>query len=366
MRAWVVAPESGDYRFFVTGEYRVELFFSPDEGSLNKKRICYVDGWAAYNDWFYKTHLKSAVIRLEAGQRYYLEVLAKSEGQRNLAQVGWTTPSQGTPSLIPSSQLIAFGAEDDADDDLMADAWEQEHFGNLEAPPQQDPDQDGLTNLQEFRNSLNPSLSDSDGNGRSDAGEVTGHLTYDVWLDQSSSTAQAFLNSPGYQQAPRLRLLVGSGNEPGTLQRNYIGILRGYLVPATTGTYKFELRNARDNFALYLSTGESPENKQLLTTKTYQQISRSLQAGQRYYVELVHKTAEQPYPAQLYWVKPGTTSSVPVDPVALRALDQPGLPPQEPLPSPGLGRTSPSTAVGRPIPVPPNSKKGFSPWMWRH
>jgi hypothetical protein len=44
----------------------------------------------------------------------------------------------------------------DSDGDGLADAWEQQHFGTLNAQPGDDPDGDGMTNLQEYRSGTDP------------------------------------------------------------------------------------------------------------------------------------------------------------------------------------------------------------------
>ena len=62
---------------------------------------------------------------------------------------------------------------DDVDGDGMSDTWERANFGNLDAGPGEDPDQDGLTNLQEFQQNTNPKNADSDGDGVSDGVEVS-------------------------------------------------------------------------------------------------------------------------------------------------------------------------------------------------
>jgi hypothetical protein len=52
---------------------------------------------------------------------------------------------------------LRFGvAPADSDGDGLADAWEQQHFGNLNANANGDPDGDGMNNFREFRAGTNP------------------------------------------------------------------------------------------------------------------------------------------------------------------------------------------------------------------
>jgi hypothetical protein len=61
----------------------------------------------------------------------------------------------------------------DADNDGLDDAWETRYFGDISATPGADDDGDGLTNLEEFLKSTNPTSRDSDGDGISDGDEVS-------------------------------------------------------------------------------------------------------------------------------------------------------------------------------------------------
>ncbi|NWK56540.1 arylsulfatase [Verrucomicrobiaceae bacterium N1E253] len=56
----------------------------------------------------------------------------------------------------------------DSDADGLADQWELEHFGNLDAKPDEDPDGDLLDNIGEQQRGTNPNKKDTDGDGLTD------------------------------------------------------------------------------------------------------------------------------------------------------------------------------------------------------
>lgn len=61
----------------------------------------------------------------------------------------------------------------DEDDDGMPDDWESQYGLNpLVNDASKDPDQDGLTNLQEYRNNTNPKSKDTDSDGMPDGWEI--------------------------------------------------------------------------------------------------------------------------------------------------------------------------------------------------
>lgn len=60
----------------------------------------------------------------------------------------------------------------DSDGDGLPDPWEQTHFGDLARDGTGDYDQDGLTDLDEYRSGTNPTARDSDADGMADGWEV--------------------------------------------------------------------------------------------------------------------------------------------------------------------------------------------------
>ncbi len=77
--------------------------------------------------------------------------------------------------------------QDDNDGDGMADAWEIDHFGTTDVDGTKDTDQDGLSDLLEYRNRLDPRHPDSDRDGFTDSWEVANG--YDP-LDPTSPSTQ--------------------------------------------------------------------------------------------------------------------------------------------------------------------------------
>jgi hypothetical protein len=116
LRGFLTAPTTGDYTFWLSCDDNGELSLSSDESPAGKQRIAYVSGspaWTDYVEWNKFPTQKSAVVRLVAGKRYYVEALLKEDIAEDHLAVGWLKPGQiGTlPSeIIPGEQLSPFAA----------------------------------------------------------------------------------------------------------------------------------------------------------------------------------------------------------------------------------------------------------------
>jgi hypothetical protein len=65
-------------------------------------------------------------------------------------------PVVATVNGVPSNGVTFTVGPADSDSDGLPDAWELQYFGNLNQGPNDDPDGDGITNIQEFYEGRNP------------------------------------------------------------------------------------------------------------------------------------------------------------------------------------------------------------------
>jgi hypothetical protein len=66
--------------------------------------------------------------------------------------------------------------DDDSDNDGLLDVWEWNEFGNLDQGANDDPDHDGLANLQEYQAGTDPTKADTDNDAMQDGWEVANGL----------------------------------------------------------------------------------------------------------------------------------------------------------------------------------------------
>lgn|GEM_PF-1054247 len=108
IRGFVTAPASGVYTFWIAADDAGELWLSNDRQPANKVKIAYTLSWNNPREWGKFASQKSAGITLQAGQRYYIEVLHKQGGGGGNLAVQWMMPGGTTESPIPGSRLSPY------------------------------------------------------------------------------------------------------------------------------------------------------------------------------------------------------------------------------------------------------------------
>jgi hypothetical protein len=190
MRGYVRVEETADYYFWLSCRVSGDLMLSTDETPYRKERIAFLDSDSGTgngirsdvtNLWDVYASQMSKPIRLEAGRKYYLEVIHQNgHDPASHLRVAWAR-TDGARVLLPASNMSSFvGHPGDADDDSLPDDWETANgldpqdngYGDVARQGERgDFDGDGLTNREEFLLGTNPTLADSDGDGLSDRDE---------------------------------------------------------------------------------------------------------------------------------------------------------------------------------------------------
>ena len=111
IRAWIIPPGTGDYTFWAASDDDSQVFLSTDDTEANKVMICSVSGWGNYQDWTgtsgsMGSNFKSAPITLQAGQRYYVEVLHVDGTGGGACSVGWAGPGIGDAPTVVTGAYI--------------------------------------------------------------------------------------------------------------------------------------------------------------------------------------------------------------------------------------------------------------------
>ncbi|WP_192466558.1 Ig-like domain-containing protein [Euzebyella marina] len=95
VRGLLRAPETGTYRFWVSGDNGVELILGTGPDASGAERIAYHDDWSRYREWGRYATQRSLPVELEAGGLYYMEALMNEGNGGDHLTVGWRRPSDG-------------------------------------------------------------------------------------------------------------------------------------------------------------------------------------------------------------------------------------------------------------------------------
>lgn len=111
-RGFVLAPLTGAYRFRLANTASSELWLSTDAAPANKVKIAEVNHQTPYHKWPHTNEAESSLVNLEAGGKYYLEVLQKQASGSTYLSVSWRLPDGTEERPIPGARLATAASWD--------------------------------------------------------------------------------------------------------------------------------------------------------------------------------------------------------------------------------------------------------------
>ncbi len=105
LRGWITAPTTGNYTFWISSDETSNLYLGTDENPATKQLIAWVDPRSQPAN--YSTHhgQQSAPVALQAGRRYYVEVVHHEANLIDHLSVQWRLPAGTMEGPIPNSRL---------------------------------------------------------------------------------------------------------------------------------------------------------------------------------------------------------------------------------------------------------------------
>jgi len=151
---------------------------------------------------------------------------------------------------------------------------------------------------------------------------VTGSILREYWTGISGNTINSLTSNTNYPNNPTGSGKITSLEGPTNWADNYGARIRGYIHPTVSGSYTFWVAGD-DNADLYLSTDDNPTHATRIAYvngwtnsrewgkySTQQSATINLVAGQKYYIEVLHKEATGGDNVAVAWQGPGITQQV--------------------------------------------------------
>jgi hypothetical protein len=352
-RGYVCVPATGNYTFFISSDDQSELWLSTDEQVNNKRLIASVSGHTPFGDYTKYPSQKSALISLVAGRKYYIEALHKEATGGDHLSVGWqlpngtmerpltsnrlrefnsaprvafTSPTDGQTFTEPASVLLAATATDTDGTITKVEFWNgTTKLGEDTSAPYQYQ----WTNVQPGNYQILGKAIDNTGSTGTDNVNFTvnegmcrasGTIHREVWTGITGTS----ISSIPVNTAPDAVNTLTIFETPNYSGNDYGARVRGYVCVPVTGAYRFWIASD-DNSELWLSADDNPANKVRIASvtgytgvrqwtkyATQQSAPVNLVAGQRYYIEALHKEANGADHLAVGWQLPNGTFERPI------------------------------------------------------
>lgn len=329
LRAWLIAPQTGEVRFAVASDDNSELWISPSEDPFLREELAWVKGegwfgWSAPDQTNRIASQWTQPISMVRGKAYYVEVWHKQGNSDDHLSVLWQWKDDVKASGVPGKVLRPYVLQaKDRNDNGLPDAWENQS-GLAKLPSVdawQDSDGDGVSNFEELRSGTDPLA----------GGSIPGYLRWDVWFGVAGSEVADLTASPSFAKQPDRSKFINGSTTPTLHASNFGARISGFVVPSREDDYEFAL-SADDSAELWLSPDSQPENRQRIAfNDTWRDAGRwdavpaqtsspvRLLAGQSYYIEILHKDQHAPGRVELGWRPVGVKDFSPIAPENLRS-----------------------------------------------
>ncbi|MDF2452485.1 MAG: hypothetical protein K0S26_1989 [Bacteroidota bacterium] len=356
IRGYVCPPVTGNYTFWIASDDNSELWLSTNDQPANKVMIASVVGWTFANEWTKYSTQQSVSKYLIAGQKYYVEALHKEGNQGDNLSVGWQLPSGSLERPIPGTRLSPFtnplsvsitspanGSSFTTGSNITINAsvsggsvtvQKVEFFSGLNKLGEDlsSPYSYTWNSVSTGTYTLSTRVTDTNSNTAVSSNitvmvsnaEVSctgnGTITREVWSNVSGSSVSNIpvnINPGSVSQLTSFQTPVNAGD-------NYGQRIRGYVCPPVTGNYVFWIASD-DNSELWLGTNDQPASKVKIANvsgytlvnewtkySTQQSAVKYLVAGQKYYIEALHKEATQADHLEVGWQLPNAAFERPI------------------------------------------------------
>jgi hypothetical protein len=106
IRAWMIAPVTGTYQFWIAADDSAELLLSTDGNPSSKSQVCSLGAFSNIQQWTKYPSQQSATYNLTAGQVCYLEARHKKDSGTDHLSVAWEIKNPLDTTILAPRQVI--------------------------------------------------------------------------------------------------------------------------------------------------------------------------------------------------------------------------------------------------------------------
>ena len=336
VRAWLIAPATGNYQFWIAGDESAELFLSVDGNPANMTGVCTAGSSTKRYEWTKYASQQSATYSLTAGQVCYVEARHKEQfGEDHLAVAWEIKDPDNTDTLVPRQVIpgrylsphslnyspsvpastadlyrnsypgyqvtTAFANDPNPADTLSWAITAGNESGAFAIDPNTGEvtvaDAGSLNSITTSPVVLTLTVTDNGTDPLSDSGLLTIHLlgplipptaglVQEFWDEIPGAALADLYASPRFPERPdRLGDLNAIDFET-TLESDFGARIRAYFIPPSSSSYTFSIAFEGAG-SLFLSSDTNPVNAIEIASADGSQASLPvpLSAGQRYFIE---------------------------------------------------------------------------------
>lgn len=378
VRGYLIAPVTGTYRFRIASDDSSQLLFASNDDPSSASQIASLSGAAARYQWDKNTSQRSSRFNLTAGQVCYIEARHKEGTGNDHLAVAWTTPLNGTWHVIPGLYLAPFyqnyapriaatafsirenalagqtvgivtptdyNTGDTATGFTILSGNSDGLFGIDSATGRIFLAKSGMLSASAPSRVLSVGVTDSGTPALNGTGTITVKAAaadailasgpiQQLWSGISGTAVSNLTGNANYPFRPSsTRVLAAGFDSSANFTENYGSRVRAYVIPPQSGAYTFHLCTD-DAGRLLKSFSESAGRASTIAeitgwappgdwTKFASQTSppRELVAGQRYYIEVLHKEGGGGDHVQVAWTGPGIATPTIIPASALAPFD---------------------------------------------
>lgn len=356
IRGYICPPATGNYTFWIASDDNSELWLSTNDNPLNEVKVANVTGYTNSREWTKYPSQQSVPVFLTEGVRYYIEAFHKDGTLGDNLAIGWQLPNGTLERPIPGSRLSPYtssassapivtitspanGAIFPNPANIAINANATSNSGSISkveffqgitkiGEDLAAPYSFTWTNVSSGSYALKAVATDNLNNtGTSQIINITvgscaasGTILREVWSNVAGTAVSAILVNTVPSSTGQLSIFEA----PSNFADNYGQRIRGYICPPINGNYIFWI-SSDDDSELWLSTNDNPINKIKIASLTGWTASRqwtkyasqqsaaiSLIAGQKYYIEALHKDGTQGDNCAVGWQLPSGVQERPI------------------------------------------------------